>query len=54
VIILYDEEARITLYEISDFIDSTNIEGAGFRWTAKFEAWLDGYAKNKRNIRSLP
>lgn len=45
MIILYDEEVRITLYEISDFIDSTNIEGAGFRWTAKFEAWLDGYAK---------
>ena len=44
--VFYGEEARIILYEISDFVDSINIEGAGYRWTAKFEAWLEGYAKS--------
>jgi hypothetical protein len=44
VIVSYGEEAQITLYEISDFVDSINIEGAGYRWTTKFEAWLESYA----------
>ena len=44
--VLYDEEARLTLYEISDFVDGINIEGAGFRWTAKFENWMENYAKS--------
>lgn len=44
--VFYDEEARSTLYEISDFIDSINMEGAGYRWLAKFEAWLEQYAKS--------
>lgn len=42
--IVYGEEAKSTLFEISDFVDSINIEGAGDRWTAKLTVWLQKYA----------
>ncbi len=42
--IVYSQEAKSTLFEISDFVDSINIEGAGDRWTAKLTVWLKKYA----------
>ena len=42
--IAYSEEARSTLFEISDFVDRVNTEGAGERWTKRFTAWLQSFA----------
>ncbi len=42
--VLYSQDAKATLFEISDFIDSINTQGAGERWVAKLTKWLKSYA----------
>ena len=42
----YSEEARETLFSISDFIDGLNTEGSGDRWVTRFHRWLSDYAKS--------
>lgn len=46
MIVSYSEEAKFSLYEISDFVESVNTDGSGYRWLAKFEAWLANYARS--------
>lgn len=45
--VVYSEEAKATLFSISDFIDNLNTAEAGDRWVAKFDLWLNQYAKSK-------
>ena len=42
--IVYSEEAKAALFEISDFIDSINTEGAGDRWMTRLTDWVREYA----------
>ena len=42
--VVYGQEAKEALFEISDFIDSINSEGAGDRWTARLADWVKEYA----------
>ena len=44
MIVVYKQEAKITIYEISDFIDSVNTDGAGDRWTVKLTQFVEEYA----------
>jgi hypothetical protein len=40
----FGEEAKITIYEVSDFIDSINTFGAGERWVTRLTEWVESYA----------
>lgn len=44
--VVFSQEVKITLFEISDFIDSINTDGAGNRWVARLTDWVGAYAKS--------
>ena len=43
--VVYSEEAKATIFSISDFIDNINTEDAGERWVHKLYLWVESYAR---------
>ena len=42
--VIYKQEAKIAIYEVADFIDSINTDGAGDRWILRLTETVEQYA----------
>ena len=54
MIVILKPDVQNTLTEISDFVDSINMKGAGERWVDRLLDFIDSFSSSSANVTYAP